>query len=150
MRTHSNDGEAVPDVKVSPFAGVYWGPLVPLKREATHRNLRTAVEGRTGAELLTATAFNRASDTPCACFDIAIDASSGDGCGIFRMVVVEAGGNEPHDVATPAFWFQCEKPEDIVVKLHRHLDELKFFENLFDYVEAAVSRYEEKAGRRFH
>lgn len=150
MQTHSNDSEAVLDVKVSPLTGVYWGPLVPLKREMTHKSLLSAIAGRSNIELLTATAFNRASDTPCGCFDIAVDAISGDGCGIYRMVVIETGRNEPHDAATPAFWYQYEKAEDIVVKIHKHLDGLKFFENLYNYVEKAVRKYEEKVGRQVH
>lgn len=150
MQTHSRDGETVVEVTISPVTGVYFGPLVALPTKSAHEALLTAIAGRKDVKLFTSTAFNRASDTPCACFDIAVDETSGDGCGIFRTIIVEAGGHEPHDIATPALWYQFDKPEDVVVKVHKHLEDLKFFENFYSYVEAAVDLIEEERSRRVH
>ncbi len=150
MQMHLDDGEASPEVTVTPFNGVYWGPLAPLTVNGAHEMLLLAIKGRKDVKLFTATAFNRASDTPCASFDVAIDARSGDGCGIFRTIIVEAGRHEPHDIATPAFWYQCEKPEEVVAKVHKHLADLKFFDNFYSYVAAAIDLIEEEHNQRIH
>lgn len=151
MQKHSDGGEAARnEVVVAPFSGIYYGPLLPLKPKEAHQTLLAAIEGRTGAELFTATAYDQASGAPCACFDIAIDPRSSDGCGIFRTIIVEAGGGEPHDIATPALWYQYEKPEDIVAKVYRHLDGMNFFANFYDYIEAAVRQSGEAAKRQVH
>jgi hypothetical protein len=150
MQLQSNDDEVMLEVTIKPVTGVYWGPLAPLTAKSAHEMLLTAIQGRPGVELFTATAFNRASDTPCACFDIAIDAKTGDGCGVFRTIIIEAGGLEPHDIATPALWYQYDKPEDIVAKVHKHLNDLKFFENFYAHVEAALDQVEEECSRLVH
>ncbi|MBY3116672.1 MULTISPECIES: hypothetical protein [Rhizobium] len=143
MLKHSHAGEVMdeePALTVSSFSGLYWGSAIPLKAGSAHRNLLTAIEGRVGTELFTATAYDRTSGAPCACFDIAVDAASGDACGIYRILIVEAGVEETFDIATPAIWCQCEKPEDMVGKVYKHLTDMGFFEDLYWHVENSIPR----------
>ncbi|AUW46829.1 hypothetical protein [Rhizobium leguminosarum] len=143
MLKHSHAGEVMREkskLRVSPFSGLYWSTAIPLKAESAHRNLLTAIEGRIGTELFTAIAYDRTSGAPCACFDIAVDAASGDACGIYRILIVEAGVEETFDIATPAIWCQCEKPEDMVGKVYKHLTDMGFFEDLYWHVENSIPR----------
>ncbi|RDJ10129.1 hypothetical protein B5K05_13440 [Rhizobium phaseoli] len=144
MLKHSGEGEVLHErhaVTVTTFSGVYSGMLTPMRSENAHRNLLAAIEGRAGVEFFTATAYDKASGAPCACFDIAVDAASGDGCGIYRTVILEAGVNGPFDIATPAIWCQCEGPDEVVRKVYKHLVDMEFFQNLYWYIDNAIPRH---------
>ncbi|MGO8016194.1 hypothetical protein AB9E19_14685 [Rhizobium leguminosarum] len=151
MRTHSTDGKAVRiEARVTSLTGIYWGPLAPLEAKDAHDELLKSIEGRAGAELMTATVFDRESGAKCGRYDVAVDASSGDGCGMYRSIMLEPSTGEIHDLATPPLWYQYKYPEDVVVKVHKFLTDMKFFENLDAFTHHAIDCAEAEEKGQIH
>ncbi|TAU15505.1 hypothetical protein ELI47_37915 [Rhizobium ruizarguesonis] len=151
MRTHSNDGEAVKiEARVTSLTGIHWGPLAPFEAKDAHDELLKTIEGRVGAELMTATVYDRESGAKCGRFDVAVDPRSGDGCGMYRSIMLEPSTGEIHDLATPPLWYQYKDPEDVVVKVHKFLVDMKFFENLDAFVYHVLTRVEAEAKGQVH
>ncbi|MGO7347451.1 hypothetical protein ACCS92_08930 [Rhizobium ruizarguesonis] len=151
MHTHSNDGEAILNgVPVTALSGIYWGPLAPFEAKDAHDELLKTIEGRVGAELMTATVYDRKSGAKCGRYDVAVDASSGDGCGMYRSIMLEPSTGEIHDLATPPLWYQYKDPQDVVAKVHKFLVDMKFFENLDAFVYHVLTRAEAEAKGQVH
>ncbi|MGO7979590.1 hypothetical protein ACC691_16950 [Rhizobium johnstonii] len=139
MHTHSNDGEAMSNGPFfTPIGGLYWGPLVPLEAKDAHHGLLAAIEGRSNVKFLTATVYEHDTSVPCGQFDIAVDADAGDGCGMYRLSVHQKG-RDVQDITSPALWYQCNEPNDVVAKVHKYLVDVKYFENLYSYADEAVT-----------
>jgi hypothetical protein len=151
MHTHSNDGEAILNgVPVKALFGIYWGPLAPFEAKDAHDELLKTIEGRVGAALMTAAVYDRESGARCGRYDVAVDASSGDGCGMYRSIMLEPSTGEIHDLATPPLWYQYKDPEDVVVKVHKFLTDMKFFENLDAFTHHVIDRAEAEEKGQIH
>lgn len=151
MQKHSNVSEAVRNgVPVASISGIYWGPLTPFKAKDAHDEMVKAIKGRTNIKLLTANVHNKQTGALSGRFDIAIDAHSGDGCGMYRSLMFVKSTGEMHDLATPPLWFQFKDPHDVIAKVYKFLTDMKFFENLDAFAGHAISLSEAEMHGQVH
>ncbi|MGO7272303.1 hypothetical protein ACCS56_30390 [Rhizobium ruizarguesonis] len=150
MQNCSN-GEAMLDgVPVTPMTEIYWDLFVPFHVSDAHDAMVEAVKGRSNVELFTATVYDKDSCAPSGRFDVAIDASSGDGCGMYRSLMLVQESGELHDLATPPLWYQGRKPQDVVVKVFKFLTDMQFFENIDAFTHNVIDLHEAEATGQVH
>ncbi|TBB21312.1 hypothetical protein ELH51_05725 [Rhizobium ruizarguesonis] len=151
MQKHSNGGGAVLiGVPVAPMTELYWGPLAPFKIVEAHDEMVKAIQGRPDIQLLTANVRNKHSGVPSGRFDIAIDVRSGDGCGMYRSLMMVKSTGEMHDLATPPLWYQFKDPQDVIAKVYKFLTGMQFFENLDAFADHAINLNEAEASGQIH
>ena len=115
MQKHSNgSGAVLIGVPVAPMTELYWGPLAPFEIVEAHDEMVKAINGRPDIQLLTANVHNKHSGAPSGRFDIAVDVRSGDGCGMYRSLMMVKSTGEMHDLATPPLWYQFKDPQDVI------------------------------------
>ncbi|MGR9400174.1 hypothetical protein ACU8M5_10555 [Rhizobium leguminosarum] len=151
MQKHSNCGGAVLiGVPVAPMTELYWGPLAPFEIVEAHDEMVKAIKGRPDIQLLTANVHNKHSGAPSGRFDIAVDVRSGDGCGMYRSLVMVKSTGEMHDLATPPLWYQFKDPQDVIAKVYKFLTGMQFFENLDAFADQAINLNEAEASGQIH
>ncbi|RFB95082.1 hypothetical protein B5K11_08880 [Rhizobium leguminosarum bv. trifolii] len=151
MQKHSNGGGAVLiGVPVAPMTELYWGPLSPFEIVEAHDEMVRAIKGRPDIQLLTANVHNKHSGAPSGRFDIAVDVRSGDGCGMYRSLMVVKSTGETHDLATPPLWYQFKDAQDVIAKVYKFLTGMQFFENLDAFADHAINLNEAEASGQIH